>query len=109
MLLPIKAGVHWSSTNLSWGPCMESNAGEWDEHMVLQHIPVHTSHHQDNNATSQWKLPAKAETPLRAMYRPELDLSPELGHEDASTTSPWLAFYIGLLNWDELISVWRCP
>ena len=48
-----------------------------------------------NNATGQWKLPAKAETPLRATYRPELDLSPELGHEDAT----YYQSLIGILHW----------
>ena len=37
-----------------------------------------------NNATGQLKLPAKTEMPLRGTYRPELDLLPELGHEDVS-------------------------
>ena len=36
------------------------------------------------NTTGQWKLPAKAEVPLRAMDRSELYLLPELGHEDVS-------------------------
>ena len=48
-----------------------------------------------NTATSQWKLPAKAEMPLRATYRLELDLSPELGHEDAS----YYQSLIGILHW----------
>jgi hypothetical protein len=26
----------------------------------------------------KWKLPAKAETPMQILYRPELDVSPEL-------------------------------
>ena len=47
---------------------------------AIKNVEVYIS----NNASSQWKLPAKSETPLRAKYRPELDLLPELGHEDAS-------------------------
>ena len=46
-------------------------------------------------ADDRWKLPAKAETPMRSTYRPELDVTPELGPEEAS-------FYqslIGVLRW----------
>jgi hypothetical protein len=31
-----------------------------------------------------WNLPTKAETPLRALHRPELDMSPELWLADAA-------------------------
>ena len=41
-----------------------------------------------NNATSRWKLPAKAEMPLRAMYRPQPDLSPSWDMRMCLTTSP---------------------
>ena len=47
---------------------------------AVKNVEVYIS----NNATGQWKLPAKSEMPLRATYRLELDLSPELGHEDVS-------------------------
>ena len=32
----------------------------------------------------RWKLPAKAETPMSLSYRPELDVTPELGPKDAT-------------------------
>ena len=35
----------------------------------------------------RFRLPAKANTPINTSYRPELDVSPELGMKDASTTS----------------------
>ena len=57
---------------------------------AIKNVEVHIS----NNATRQWKLPAK-EMPLRATYRPELDLSPELGHEDVS----YYQSLIGILHW----------
>jgi hypothetical protein len=39
----------------------------------------------------KWKLPAKAETPLRTSYRPELDVSPELEPTEA-------AYYMSLIG-----------
>jgi hypothetical protein len=33
---------------------------------------------------TKWSLPAKVETPLRTMYRPELDISPELEPTEAT-------------------------
>lgn len=41
------------------------------------------------------KLPAKAETPLKTSYRPELDVSPELKPEDAN----YYQSVIGVLRW----------
>ena len=58
---------------------------------TIKNVEVYIS----NNATSRWKLPAKAELPIRSMYRPELDLLPELGHEDAS----YYLSLIGILHW----------
>ena len=43
----------------------------------------------------RWKLPPKAETPLQTTYRPELDVSPELGPSDAS----YYQSLIGVLHW----------
>ena len=40
--------------------------------------------------TERWKLPTKVETPLRTTYRPELDVSPELGSTE-------VAYYISLI------------
>jgi len=42
-----------------------------------------------------WKLPAKAETPMRTSYRPELDVTPELQPADAS----YYMSLIGILRW----------
>ena len=42
-----------------------------------------------------WKLPAKAETPLQTAYRPELDVSPELQLTDAV----YYMSLIGMLRW----------
>ena len=44
---------------------------------------------------SRWKLPPKAGTPLQATYRPELDVSPELGTSDVS----YYQSLIGVLHW----------
>jgi hypothetical protein len=43
----------------------------------------------------KWKLPAKAETPMRTSYRPELDVSPELDPID----SAYYMSLVGILRW----------
>ena len=45
--------------------------------------------------TERWKLPTKAETPLRTTYHPKLDVSPELG----STEATYYMSLIGVLRW----------
>ena len=45
--------------------------------------------------TERWKLPPKAETPLRTTNRPELDVSPELGYTEAA----YYMSLIGVLRW----------
>jgi hypothetical protein len=42
-----------------------------------------------------WKLPPKAETPMRTSYRPEIDVSPELKPTEAS----YYQSLIGILRW----------
>ena len=42
-----------------------------------------------------WRLPPKAETPMRTSYRPELDVSPELQPTDAA----YYMSLIGMLRW----------
>jgi hypothetical protein len=49
----------------------------------------------DTRNDERWKLPTKAETPMRTSYPPELDVSPELGPVD-------VAYYmslVGILCW----------
>ena len=43
----------------------------------------------------RWKISGKAETPLRITYRPELDISPELGPVVASCYMS----LVGILRW----------
>jgi hypothetical protein len=43
----------------------------------------------------RWRLPAKAETPLQTSYRPELDVTPELGPIDAA----YYQSLVGVLRW----------
>ena len=43
----------------------------------------------------RWKLPSKAETPMRSMYRPKLNISPELSTEESS----YYQSLIGVLRW----------
>ena len=97
----LKVGVHWSSTNLSWRHVqkvtLENGMSTWSfsTTQYMQAAIKNVEAYISNNATGQWKLQAKAETPLRATYRPELDLSPEMGHEDAS----YYQSLIGILCW----------
>ena len=42
-----------------------------------------------------WRLPTKAETPMRSMYGPKLDVSPELSTEESS----YYQLLIGVLRW----------
>ena len=44
---------------------------------------------------TRWKLPRRAETPIRTEYRPEIDVSPELVASDSS----WYQTLIGILRW----------
>ena len=41
------------------------------------------------------KFPSKADTPIRTVYRPELDVTPELNASDAS----YYQSLIGILRW----------
>ena len=43
----------------------------------------------------KWRLPAKAETPLRTTYRPELDTTPELAPMEAA----YYMSLVGILRW----------
>ena len=47
---------------------------------------------QDN---PNWRLPKKADTPMQTSYRPELDVSPELG----PTEAVYYMLLIGVLRW----------
>jgi hypothetical protein len=43
----------------------------------------------------RWKMPAKAETPMRTSYRPEIDITPELQPTEAA----YYQSIIGILRW----------
>ena len=47
------------------------------------------------DANKRWMLPAKAKTPLKSGYRPELDVSPVLNATEAS----YYQSLIGVLHW----------
>ena len=49
----------------------------------------------DDKSKWKWRLPAKAETPIPSSYRPELDISQELGLQDAA----YYMSLIGVLRW----------
>ena len=58
---------------------------------AVKNVEEYLSKRDDEN----WKLPTKAETPLRTSYRPELDVSPELQPTDAA----YYMSLIGMLRW----------
>jgi hypothetical protein len=58
---------------------------------AVKNVEEYLSKRDDVN----WKLPQKAETPLRTSYRPELDVSPELPPTDAA----YFMSLIGMLRW----------
>ena len=51
--------------------------------------------HLDADREKRWKLPVKAETPLRTSYRPELDVTAELQPNEAT----YYMSLIGVLRW----------
>ena len=54
------------------------------------------------------KLPARAGSPMQTSYRPELDVTKELDHRDASYYQSLIVFYIGWSSWDMSTCVWKC-
>ena len=101
MLLPIKQESIGPPQIYLWGHVqkvmLENGMSAWSfsTSQYVQGTVKNVEAYICNNATGQWKLPAKAETPLRATYRPEPDLSPELRHEDAS----YYQSLISILHW----------
>jgi hypothetical protein len=63
-----------------------------------QYVQAAVKNVEDYLATrndERWKLPRKADTPMRTVYRPELDVSPELGPTEAA----YYMSLIGILRW----------
>ena len=58
---------------------------------AVKNVEEYLAKRSDEN----WKLPTKAETPLRTSYRPELDVSPELQPTDAA----YYMSLIGMIRW----------
>ena len=58
---------------------------------AVKNVEEYLNKHQSPN----WKLPKHANTPLQTSYRPELDVSPELGSVEAS----YYMSIIGILRW----------
>ena len=52
-----------------------------------------------------WKLPAKAETPIHTSCRPKIDVSPELGHNEVE----YYMSLIDMMGWmAEIVRVDKC-
>jgi hypothetical protein len=60
-----------------------------------QYVKAAVSNVKEYLAKKGKSLPAKAKTPLSSGYRPEVDISEELGPEDAS----YYQSLIGILRW----------
>jgi hypothetical protein len=61
----------------------------------LQYVRAAVSNVEDYLGTKGLKLPSKAETPIQSIYRPELDVSPELSPAE----SAYYQSLIGILQW----------
>ena len=57
----------------------------------MKNVETHVAKVND----ARWQLPTKADTPLKASYRPELDVSPELDTANAA----YYQSLIGVLRW----------
>ncbi len=60
-----------------------------------QYVQSAVKNIEEHLAKIREKLPYKAPTPLSSRYRPEIDVSPELGEADAS----YFHSLIGVLHW----------
>ena len=58
---------------------------------AAKNVETHVAKSND----ARWQLPTKADTPLKASYRPELDVSPELDTANAA----YYKSLIGVLRW----------
>ena len=59
--------------------------------MVVKNVETYVS----KKSGDRWKLPAKAETPLKASYRPELDVFPVLKPSEAA----YFQSLINIIHW----------
>ena len=68
----------------------EGQVGQWHGDLVLQLVAISPGSSQERGGIprqttgKQWKLLPGAQTPMRATYQPEVDVSPELSAEFAS-------------------------
>ena len=84
---------------------LENGAKAWS-FSSSQHVQASVKNVEDCVSKRDWKPPAKAETPLTTIHRPELDVS----HESNSTDSSHCQSLIGILRWMvELGRVDMCP
>ena len=76
---------------------MENGVEAWafSASQYIQSVVRNVEEYLKKRGDGRWSLPAKAETPIRSTYRPELDVSPELDAEDAS----YYQSLIGVLRW----------
>ena len=76
---------------------MENSIEAWafSASQYIQSAVKNVEEYLKKRGDGQWSLPVKAETPIRSMYLPELDVSPELGAEDTS----YYQSLIGVLRW----------
>jgi hypothetical protein len=71
------------------------NCWAFGSSQYVQSAVANVEAYLEKQANAKWKYPTKAETPMQTSYRPELDVSPELGSTDAS----YYQSLIGILQW----------
>ena len=73
-------GGHVSKVELDNGfKCWSFSSSQYVQ-TAMKNVETHVVKVND----ARWKLPAKADTPLKASYHPELDMSPELDTTNAA-------------------------
>ena len=84
-ILHAKGRIDWIAQDISWRSVRKvqlENEVECWAFSSSQYVQAAVKNVEEYLATrnnERWKLPGRAETQMRTAYRPELDVSPELG------------------------------
>jgi len=87
----IYLGGHVRKVQLENGVSAWSFSSSQYVRSAVENVETYLSREENKH----WKMPAKADTPLTTTYRPELDISPELGAVDGA----YYQSLIGILRW----------
>ena len=84
-------GGHLSKVELGNGvKCWSFSSSKYMQ-TTVKNVETHVAKVND----ARWQLPTKADTPLKASYRPKVDVSPELD----TTNAAYYQSLIGMLRW----------